>query len=538
MTPQNTNAQGIMGLASQFNPDAYLRANPDVAKSGMTAQQHYDNFGRYEGRDPMGVTSGSQRHFWDSPEWAPAQPVRWDQTATQQWGMDLPVPEYRPTWFNWKTYLGANQDLLGAGIDTELEALRHFNAFGKKEGRQGVAPVPVNATPVTWDPTKPVPKTAGGRDFLTWGGDKNIQGQMYAVDPDVYDKLLGQLANNRSAGAQYGLKWTAGEKNTDVPDEFVQDMAKSLAASGITDIRQIGKKKVETGVVPLQRDKNGRLYTVESFGAEGNESLVPVPEHALADVEERDGQPVLVKKKDVIFNKVSGQPIISQYGGRTNGSQGIFGGTYKGDGNTGYQVLFDAKGNPYFRTVGASSSDIGKLAPLLTVLSFVPGVAPIAMAANAAIAADQGNWTGALLSGLGAIPGINQLAGLGMSADTLSTLNTVRQGAGIVNAIGNKDWVGAALGAAGAAGVEKLPGTNISLADAAKYVKVPRVLEAAKNGNPLAIAQIVSAVQGTTKRAVGGLMGEAGPDKVEASRILRDLPPDQARMLSGIAANF
>lgn len=40
----------------QFNPDAYLRANPDVADAvaaGLTTpQQHFRDFGQIEGRSP------------------------------------------------------------------------------------------------------------------------------------------------------------------------------------------------------------------------------------------------------------------------------------------------------------------------------------------------------------------------------------------------------------------------------------------------------------------------------------------------------
>ena len=39
-------------LSKQVDPDWYLRTYPDVAASGITAQQHYDNFGRAEGRLP------------------------------------------------------------------------------------------------------------------------------------------------------------------------------------------------------------------------------------------------------------------------------------------------------------------------------------------------------------------------------------------------------------------------------------------------------------------------------------------------------
>jgi hypothetical protein len=66
---------GLMTLAAGGSTDytAYLDANPDVAaavaRGDMTAEQHYTNYGQYEGRDLGGSTSGAQSHFWDSDAW-------------------------------------------------------------------------------------------------------------------------------------------------------------------------------------------------------------------------------------------------------------------------------------------------------------------------------------------------------------------------------------------------------------------------------------------------------------------------------------
>lgn len=59
-----------------LNVEAYLAANPDVAaavaRGEMTAEQHYQKYGQYEGRDPGGATSGAQVNFWDNPQWQAA----------------------------------------------------------------------------------------------------------------------------------------------------------------------------------------------------------------------------------------------------------------------------------------------------------------------------------------------------------------------------------------------------------------------------------------------------------------------------------
>jgi hypothetical protein len=77
-----------------FNPVKYLQQNQDVAKAGMDAWQHYNQFGRNEGRE-----------------------------AT--WG----------NVFNPETYLNTkgNEDVKAAGVDPRT----HWLQYGQNEGRQG-----------------------------------------------------------------------------------------------------------------------------------------------------------------------------------------------------------------------------------------------------------------------------------------------------------------------------------------------------------------------------------------------------------------
>lgn len=46
--------------------------------------------------------------------------------------------DYIPSGFNWQSYIAANPDLPNAGIDTQVEAERHFATYGRNENRSGV----------------------------------------------------------------------------------------------------------------------------------------------------------------------------------------------------------------------------------------------------------------------------------------------------------------------------------------------------------------------------------------------------------------
>ena len=156
-------------------------------------------------------------------------------------------------------------------------------------------------------------------------------------------------------------------------------------------------------------------------------------------------------------NKVTGEPLskASNYSERTTGNS--WSGTFKGKGNTGYNVQFK-DGNPIFYTTGASSSDMVDLAPLLAVASFIPGVAPFAQAINALYAADQGNWKQALLSGLGAAGPLAGMAGAG--ADTVANIGTASKVANTLNAISNKDLLGTIMSGTSLASDKNLMGSN------------------------------------------------------------------------------
>jgi serralysin len=86
----------------------YYAHNPDVWAAGVDADQHYETFGRHEGRAPSA----------DAP---PAGHMTW-----------APLPQHiAPNGFDYSYYLLNNPDVAAAGVDP----LEHFQTFGWKEGR-------------------------------------------------------------------------------------------------------------------------------------------------------------------------------------------------------------------------------------------------------------------------------------------------------------------------------------------------------------------------------------------------------------------
>ncbi len=227
-------------------------------------------------------------------------------------------------------------------------------------------------------------------------------------------------------------------------DQATKDMARILAETGITDIKQFGPITREVKKIVGYEDWGDPIYqtvTEQTFG-----------------------------------NKETGQVVPNTYTERQTGN--FFGGTYEGKGNTGYGVQFDAQGNPVFYTQGASSSDIGKIAPLLTLASFVPGLQPFAMAANAAIAAKQGNPLGVItnLAGMGGIAGISGMA-------------DVAKAAKFAGAVQSGDPLAMLFSGANMAGVNDIGGINLK--DVAKTVGAVKAIE---SGDPLALLPYLSSI--------------------------------------------
>jgi hypothetical protein len=327
------------------------------------------------------------------------------------------------------------------------------------------------------------------KDYSGSYGGKNYE----SLNPIAVSTVLDQLKAQQAAGtAQYYQGGASGGKKGGFGslDAMTEDMAKNLVAAGITDIRQVGEIPVYADVQEIGKTYNGQqvITTTDEEGKtvsyvrqptgeyqydyetgenrpvlktvfvppdaklgsvyglyDGNETTTPVDSSKV--IKDKDGK-MVTQTGATAGNKTTGEPLskASNYSERTGGNS--WSGTFRGKGNTGYNVQFK-DGNPIFYTSGASSSDMQELAPLLAIASFVPQLAPFVAAINTAYAASEGNWKGALLS---ALPMAGDIAGkLGATAGTVNNINSASKIANVLNAIDNKDILGLAMSGVNAA---------------------------------------------------------------------------------------
>jgi hypothetical protein len=326
----------------------------------------------------------------------------------------------------------------------------------------------------------------------TYSGDYNRK-QYDSLNPLAVDNVLAQLKAQQAAGtAQYYQGGAlAGKKGGfGSLDAVTEDMAKNLVAAGITDIRQVGQapkyepvdvigKQFDGKTVYDAKDEDGKVlyqYYLQPTGDEGaaqvkvpkdakltplygsvDQDGIPVPVDQSKVTMDKNGKPVIQNGTQPI-NKVTGEPLskASNYGERTTDRS--WSGTYKGAGNTGYDVSFDKNGNAIFTTHPEASHNMADFAPILAMASFIPGAAPFVAAINAAFAAQQGNTKGALLSALSAA---GPLAGMaGASADTVANIGTASKLANVANAISNKDLLGTIMSGVSAASDKNMLGDS------------------------------------------------------------------------------
>jgi len=218
----------------------------------------------------------------------------------------------------------------------------------------------------------------------------------------IKNQILAQGTTDQWSGAGYG----SAEANA-------ADMAKIIAATGVTDIKQFGEVPVfekveETG----QKSLNGKILQTQyksdgtktygtyqptpEYDPEGNaiEVFVPVPTDAKLEtvygfsrfdpesgysyetvdtskLKAVNGNLVGDTGQRTFGNKATGQAVANTYSERQTGN--AFGGTFAGKGNTGYRVDLST-GTPVFYTTGASSNDLFNLLssnPLLNVAANV-----------------------------------------------------------------------------------------------------------------------------------------------------------------------
>ena len=336
----------------------------------------------------------------------------------------------------------------------------------------------------------------------------------------IKKQILGQGLTSKWSGAGFG----SAEANA-------EDMAKILADIGITDIKQFGKVDKYEPIEQIGMTFNGQPvrgsgsefyvmdavdtgdgtdYVRRDLSPEEAQQVKPVygvptgydentqPTYKTVDIKnikEKDGQ-LFGATGETFGNKLTGQEVPVTYGGRQGGE--FFGGTYEGKGNTGYGVQFDDQGNPIFYTQGASSSDLDKFAPLLTIASFVPGLAPFAQGLNALIAAKQGNVLGAVAgaAGLGSMAGISGMADIANAAK-------------FAGALKSGDPLAIAMAGANAGGISDVGGFDLK--DISKTIGAVKAIE---SGDPLAILRYgMDAIPKS-----GGLTASLGPGDMDEFR--------------------
>lgn len=121
-----------------FDWQRYVGANQDLGAAGIDTEQealrHYQNYGMAENRN-LGNLVAPQPEVASSQTGAPVTSTP-AATPTDNWMSDQWYnPNVMPQNFDWQRYIGANQDLGAAGIDTKEEAMRHYFNYGQQEGR-------------------------------------------------------------------------------------------------------------------------------------------------------------------------------------------------------------------------------------------------------------------------------------------------------------------------------------------------------------------------------------------------------------------
>lgn len=389
--------------------------------------------------------------------------------------------------------------------------------------------------------------TFGGFDLngglkLNSPAEQKSLNDLDAVINPLTQQILGQNLTSKWTGQGYGS-----------PEANARDISKLLNTAGITNINQFGKvDKYEpvqvTGYTlngkAIQRPNDNTYYemvyegdsengpeyrrrdltpeeiarvkpnygVVDSYGDAENPAVI----RPVTNVIEKDGKLVGVTGK-TWGNKDTGQAIESRTGRwQRQGGEDLFGGTGEGKGNTGYRVYIGEDGNPYFYTTQGSSSDLASIAPILAIAQFIPALAPFATAANAAIAASQGNVLGALAgaAGLGGFTDVANAANFAGAVKSGNPLSMISAGANL----GGVD-LGGVANEAGLGDISKIGG--IDLKDATKAYQTVKAIQ---SGDPSAIIS-----------AVGGYMQDQQNQR-PASPLdsLVPIPSDRSDTFSGL----
>jgi len=344
---------------------------------------------------------------------------------------------------------------------------------------------------------------------------------MSATD-DLIKQILGQGLTSKWSGEGHGG-----------PEHTVKDMARILSGIGITDIKQFGKIPVYATAEPVEWDLDGRrvglkpgrgYYYMERRDSDAGRYLSPEQEQELTTtkytkVDPQSGSTVTVPKDEIKMvngtpsyetgrttfgNKETGQAVPNTYSERQTGN--AFGGTFAGEGNTGYRVQFAADGTPVFYTTGVSSNDLVNLFadnPILGAVANVAagyfgGPAGVALLQTAMGKGIEDIAKGAVLAYVG-----GQIAGnISGSTDLISSVgadaaNVIGKGVGkLVSSEGKADIVSSLVGGAVDYGVDQI--TSLipdfgNLSKGAQDFTKTVVATTIKNGGDLSLGDLVDA---------------------------------------------
>ena len=190
-------------------------------------------------------------------------------------------------------------------------------------------------------------------------------------------------------------KWKGEGKGS--VEANARDMAKILSSIGITDIKQFGQITKE--IPATSTDELGNTYETGE-----------------------------TQKVSVFGNKLTGQEVPNTYSERQTGN--FFGGTFTGEGNTGYGAYIDASGVPHFYTQGATSNDLAILMQDLGPIGQI-GLAiatgglsiPQQIAANFALQVLSGKDIGDAIKGATISYAMSKLPGMDVMKESSKFLN-------------------------------------------------------------------------------------------------------------------
>jgi hypothetical protein len=360
------------------------------------------------------------------------------------------------------------------------------------------------------DPNKWVASNLDWNGLGHGGNFSALDEQMKFLKDNKYD--LSSLPN-QGAVNHYNLtkqildqgttgKWTGqgyGRSDRDPVEAAIANakvMAGMLANTGIKDIKDFGKfngvvgRQLHNVTLKDPADPSKGYVYQEVAGDEFTGRTLDVPK----DVQVRDVQvgytpedSNILKQADIpIYGETFGNKVTKQSFVDTQNYDGaygnIFSGTYIGEDRTNYGVQFAADGTPYFYTQrGKSTSSMGDIAPILSILSAIPTpLQPFAAAANALISLDNGNTLGALAS-LAGIPGVSEAVGAAGLANVATAVKTANQVVNLVNAIETGNVMAIATSAAGMLGANtgsiQIGDTGLTVSDAMKAVNLVKAIE-------------------------------------------------------------